>query len=423
MMPSMSTVERGLEELLRPTAFYAVCSPHDPVAFRSARIRRADHEMWQAVLPGEDADLAVAIAGLRRSTGHNDNYIEGAIHAHRRLHELPHLKRLQERLFHLDLPRLRAIDRTLCKLDAANDGHMRIVDAEITAYLTPRRANQNLPSPSAIRAKLNAVIRTLDPSVSGDDSSAGACADHYRLGVDGDRGYVELETDSVTAQEIDLHVRAHAAAEDMSLPEALVDLIRGNGRTRVTLNVYRAADVADAPAYVPGAGWTSSRVAEEMAARAATVRDMDELYDKVSSAYRTPDDIRAVVVGLDGVCGFPGCGRPGHLCQMDHRVNHGDGGPTTAANLVSLCQRHHNLKTDGRIRYIVDPVTREIVWLYDDGRYEVEEPSGPLAPRARNWVQTVGQRQEKRRARIRAEAQQRRATTRPPRRDGDPPPF
>src|SRR5699024_7859848 len=126
----MSVVERELEELLRPTAFYAVCSPEDPVAIRGARIRRADHEMWQAILPGEDDDLAITVASLRKSTGHNDNYIEGAIHAHRRLRELPLLRWLQERLFHLDLPRMKAIDRALCKLEAANHEHMRVVDEE-----------------------------------------------------------------------------------------------------------------------------------------------------------------------------------------------------------------------------------------------------------------------------------------------------
>mgnify|MGYP001186068821 CR=1 FL=1 len=419
----MSVVERELEELLRPTAFYAVCSPEDPVAIRGARIRRADHEMWQAILPGEDDDLAITVASLRKSTGHNDNYIEGAIHAHRRLHELPLLRRLQERLFHLDLPRMKAIDRALCKLEAANQEHMRVVDEEITAYLTPRRANQNLPSPSAIRSRLNAIILTLDTSVSGDDSPATGTTDHYRLSIDGGRGYLELETDAVTAQEIDLHVRAHASAADMSLAEALADLVRGNGRTKVTLNVYRAADVPDAPGYIPGVGWTSSRVAGEMAARATSIQDMDEIYGKVSSAYRTPDDIRAVVIGLDGVCGFPSCRRPGHHCQMDHRINHEDGGPTTASNLVALCQYHHNLKTDGRVRYIVDSDTRDIVWLFDDGRYVIEEPSGPLSPQARNWVQTVGQRQHKRRARIRKQSQERKATSDPPQREEDPPPF
>lgn len=403
MVSLMSVIEREVEELLRPTRFYAVCSPEDPAALRGARIRRADHELWQAVLPDEEEDLAVAIASLRKSTGHNDNFIEGAIHAHQRLHELPRLKRLQERLFHLDLSRLRTIDRVLCKLDATNLEHMRIVDEEITTYLTPRRANQNLPSPSAIRAKLNAIIQTLDTSIAGDGPPTST--DHYRLGIDGDRGYLELETDAVTAHEIDLHVRAHASTREISLAEALVDLVRGNGNTNVTLNVYRATDFPDAPAYIPGVGWTSTRVAEEMTARSSNTRDMDQLHDKVSQAYRTPADIRAVVLGLDGVCSFPSCQRPGHHCQMDHRINFEEGGTTTAANLATLCQHHHNLKTDGRVRYVIDPHTREIIWLYDDGRYVIEEPAGPLSPPARNWVQTVGQRMQKRRARIRADSQ------------------
>ncbi len=45
----------------------------------------------------------------------------------------------------------------------------------------------------------------------------------------------------------------------------------------------------------------------------------------------------------------------------------------------------------------MDPLTGDIVWLFDDGRWEYDEPTGPLAPKKRNWVQTFAQAIESRR--------------------------
>ena len=49
----------------------------------------------------------------------------------------------------------------------------------------------------------------------------------------------------------------------------------------------------------------------------------------------------------DGVCRAPGCCKPAHLCDIDHRIPHGAGGPTTASNLQPLCRKHHKAKGFG----------------------------------------------------------------------------
>lgn len=403
-----SVVERELQQLLRPRNFYSLCSTEDSAAIRSTRIRRADHEMWQSVLPAQLEDVDLVLADLGASTGHGDMYIQSALHAHMRLLELPGLKALQERMFHLDLNRLKTIDSVLCKIDANNREHLAVIDAELTEYLTPTRPNQTLPTAHAIRTRLNAIIQTLDDSVSDDDTPEKKNEGHFSVYIDGNQGFIEVITDAVTAHEINERVRQHAASQNISHPEAFNQLVRGEAVTNVTLNVYRAKDTPGAPSWIPGVGWTSPDTAEQLTGAATEIRDMDDIRDKVSAAYATPADIRAVVIGRDGSCSYPGCTLPGIRTQMDHRVDFADGGPTTAANLSALCQRHHNIKTDGRVRYIIDPHTQEKYWLFENGRWVIDEPTGPLAPKQRHWVQTVEQRTQNRRERIRMESQARR---------------
>ncbi|MGH3456617.1 HNH endonuclease signature motif containing protein, partial [Aeromicrobium sp.] len=49
---------------------------------------------------------------------------------------------------------------------------------------------------------------------------------------------------------------------------------------------------------------------------------------------------------IDGVCVFPTCNRSAVDADKDHKKPH-PGGPTTGANLWSLCRRHHRMKTLG----------------------------------------------------------------------------
>lgn len=198
------------------------------------------------------------------------------------------------------------------------------------------------------------------------------------------------------ALQIEKAVRARAAEAGCSEGEALRDLVTGVAKVRVILNVYRAHDVENASAYVFGVGWLTPEVSDNLAEAATQVRDMDEAAEKVSPAYRTPDDIRAYVVGRDGTCRGPGHGRSAEHAQMDHAVDFAAGGHTCAANLSSLCPTCHNIKTDGRMFPIILP-EGEIVWLLEDGTWVLSEPEGPLSKKAKNWVQTFGQRITQRR--------------------------
>ena len=200
-----------------------------------------------------------------------------------------------------------------------------------------------------------------------------------------------MEFDEATMIAIDEHVRKAAEEHNLSKAEALAKLVLGEieSQTKVVLHVYRAHDLEAAPAFIRGFGWISPDTADHL--RPTQTRNMDLAKEMESESYVTPPLIGAFVEGRDGVCRWPGCNRPAETCQKDHRIDHSKGGKTAGSNLASLCQHHHNIKTDGGAFYIMDPHTGDIVWLFDDGRWEYDEPQGPLAPKNKNWALTVGQ--------------------------------
>ena len=112
--------------------------------------------------------------------------------------------------------------------------------------------------------------------------------------------------------------------------------------------------------------------------------------DEVDS-YTPSTDIRAYTQGRDATCRWPGCTVPATRCQLDHRIEYHHGGPTSPDNLVNLCQHHHNIKTDRRIHYILDPITGTIAWLHHDGTYQLDHATGPLATHHTHWNHTWAQ--------------------------------
>ncbi len=68
------------------------------------------------------------------------------------------------------------------------------------------------------------------------------------------------------------------------------------------------------------------------------ILDVTELGRFPSRRLRTAVDIR------DGTCQFATCSRPATECDDDHAIPH-PRGPTSGANLRSLCRRHHRIKT------------------------------------------------------------------------------
>ena len=371
--------------------FYTVNTPGDPAADTFTALRRAEYHAFLAHLPPPDVDVHEAVCALVTITGRSPLTVRSIIFSLYRLDELPKLKALHETLYHLDFNRLVAIDDVLDKLGVCPPADVLArIDAEITRYLTPRKARQTLPTVANLRRKLNALVAVADPSVDTGKEKRPAPPHYGATPLGGGRCLIHAEYDTADAVLIDAAVAAAASELNISTAEALKRLITGSATSpRIVLHVYKARDTAGAPAYVRGVGWVDPVTGDTLAAAAARTIDLDEHSATVSAAYATPEVIKRVVEARDGTCRFPHCTRPAENCQKDHCVAYADGGPTAAFNLVSLCQTHHNIKTDGRATYVIDPATDDIIWLFDDGRWQHSEATGPTAAAQRTWVRTI----------------------------------
>jgi Domain of unknown function (DUF222)/HNH endonuclease len=126
-----------------------------------------------------------------------------------------------------------------------------------------------------------------------------------------------------------------------------------------------AARIAGAPGTADAAGTSDPQAAQLGGAEfdhtgpvaAATVRQlacdaavmrvvMDGRSQPLDVGRRTPvipPPMRRAVIARDRTCRFPGCERPHTWCDAHHVVHWADGGPTSAANLLLLCRRHHRM--------------------------------------------------------------------------------
>ena len=372
-------------------AYYIVNDPKDPLAVKATEIRKQDYLFWKDAKPDLEDDFDISCHTLATRTGLSERRTRDITMALYRLAELPLTMALQETYYFLDFSRLITIDAVLSKLGDVPAETLERIDQELSRYLTPSKPRQVLPSNTNLRRKLNGLIAIENPSTEENKEAPTKNNSYFTYSSFGGKAGLAVEIDEATLIAIDEHISKAAEEHGLSKAEALAKLILGEieSRTKVVLHMYRAHDQESAPAFIRGFGWVSPETADNL--RPAQTRDMDLAKEMESESYVTPPLIGAYVEGRDGVCRWPGCYRPAESCQKDHRIDHARGGKTAGSNLASLCQHHHNVNTDGGAFYIMDPHTGDIVWLFDDGRWEYDEPQGPLAPKNKNWALTVGQ--------------------------------
>ncbi|MBK4160625.1 HNH endonuclease [Corynebacterium macginleyi] len=374
--------------------YYLVTDPHDVVAVNATRNRKSDYLLWKEIRPKLEDDFDISCHILASRTGLSERRTRDISMALYRLEELPRTQLLQETYYFLDFSRLITIDAVLSKLGEVDSSVLLRIDAELEKYFTPTKPGQIFPSNASLRRKLNALITMESPDTMGDKKSEeeNKRNDSYFIypTANGKAGLnVEFKEDVLIL--LDEVVQRTAEEHGISRADALAQLILGTveDKSQVHLYMYRASDVKTAPGFIKGYGWIHPDTADRLTP--TTNWDMDQAAMRVSPAYSTPPLVGAYVEGRDGVCRWPGCNRPAYSCQKDHRIDFSEGGKTTAGNLASLCQHHHNIKTDRSAFYIMDPHSGDIVWLFQDGRWEYDEPQGPLATKNKNWALTVAQ--------------------------------
>jgi hypothetical protein len=80
-----------------------------------------------------------------------------------------------------------------------------------------------------------------------------------------------------------------------------------------------------------------------------------------------PAGIRRAVLLRDRGCAWPRCGRPAVYCDVHHLRHKHDGGDTSVANCVALCQFHHDVCVHRRGWQLI---------LHPDGTTEARSPDG-----------------------------------------------
>lgn len=394
---------------------FLIQAPDNPAAQGARAAIAADYAIYSRFAHDDfsEMDYEDELRTLMQYTARSKIATENALFAYLRLQNLPRLRAMQDELKLLDVRRLEAIDTMVRRLGTEPDpGHLAQIDDLLVDLFTPTKARQEMPGPSTITRRLKALLAVLNPPTDFDPENRkerrnpdpGPTQVDYYDHHDGQRmkAGLEVSTDPVVMETFRARAQAVAREEKVSEAEAVEKLLCGEADPKIVLYGYTPHSPGQGPVYLQGCGWVDADGMDTLDEwlGGATVIDLDEAREQATTSYTPTPAMRAFAVGRDGVCIYPGCDRPAENCQLDHRIPFDAGGPTTPGNLFSLCQHHHNEKTDKKAFYVPDPHTGEIVWLFPDGTYLLAEPEGVMhdlvTPTNPRWACTVGQKAKRR---------------------------
>lgn len=383
--------------MVRGMSNYFTVSTDSPRARAFRDLVRATLGFWRGLQLREEQDRDLEIRSVSADTGLSRGVIVTNLNAVARLSTLPTLDAHNNEHNLLDLPRLVAIDLALVGIA---ENLIPEVDQRLTEFLTPTRPNQVLPSPEKIKRHIHNIVAMLDPEITPTPPPELSDSVNVRHHPDGSAN-LSLQMTGEQAHEIQSVVAKHAEKTGSTHAEALLGLVHGDTPPTVVLNLYRAKDIENAPVFCHPIGWLDDDTAETLLKRVTKVRDLDEIKQEHNPAYSASESQRVYLNGRDGTCRWPGCTVNALHTQKDHRINHADGGPTHVDNLACLCAHHHNIKTDTRAFYVLDPHSGEAAFLFSDGTWAWSSAEGPLGRGAKHWVQTFAQHRTAREKRAR----------------------
>ena len=424
MQPGVTTMSTPtFTQLDIANAYFSVNSDNVFVRQQTA-IRRAEFAMWEDIYftsatPASENDWDEYAASLRAKLGVGKKLIGDNLLVMETLEVLPGFRELVVELGHVDLYTLRQIiTTTTCDTFWDFEQVPGLVDELLGDLYCPTRPNQSLPSIRTVKKRITELLRNVTPEEGQEVETETGPPGHWVEENANGTCTVSSTWDAWTTAKIEALIHKCATENNISFAAAHALLILEDTQLSLILNMYQASDVADAPVWMSPFGDFNSVDSARAAAEATHVRDLSGAQDESTDSYRPTSRIKAYVEGRDGTCRFPGCTRPAMYTDKDHRVDHADGGPTSPHNLISLCRHHHNKKTDGSIGYLLDGYSGAVYWLYKDGTWEVDEPTGPLSPKKGQLAGHIQRHHPGTQTNTRAE----KATGHHPTRDGPRPP-
>jgi hypothetical protein len=194
--------------------------------------------------------------------------------------------------------------------------------------------------------------------------------------------------------------RLKKQGEDRSMDQLradlLLDLLLGEsenqqqhvngGSVELRVDLETLAGLSEAPGELSGLGPVISDIARQVAEGQRhcpwtwTVTDPETgIPVHTGVTRRRPSrETRRLVEAANPSCVFPGCRRSSRDCDLDHRLQWSERGPTCECNLVPLCRRHHRCRH--RLGWRHQPLPRgDHLWISPLGhRYTT---SGRAPPR------------------------------------------
>ena len=325
--------------------------------------------------------------------------------------------------------------RTLDALAAGRitEGHARVIaeqaevlhrglradDAAFTKACTALEDRVLVRAESCSRAQLKrlaaAAVAAIDAQGERERRRAARETEDVRVHPD-DYGIAVLmaRLQAADAARIRAAVEAHAASPTLMTPcdatlgqrrvAALLDLVCGAARgvadeavqggavgaTSASIDRPRAAVGAEISIvmtldeFLQGAGAVADLIDDPQVPmtirRLITDPQTGRALDLGRGRYEVSEPLRRWIAARDRTCRFPGCSRRASACQIDHVQAWSDEGATDAANLQSLCTRHHQLKTHGGWQVSREDATGLTVWTSPTGRIYWVDPEPVILP-------------------------------------------
>jgi hypothetical protein len=267
------------------------------------------------------------------------------------------------------------------------------VEAEIVPHL------QDL-NPAQLGRMLTRVIRRLDANAlqrRHEERMTRRRVDAYptedgcaALTVHGSAERIQLAEGRLDAIARQLKDSGHAGGRtlDQLRSDVALDLLAGKEYEHakvtvlLTLPATTALGVDTKPGQVAGYGDIPAQRALALAGqtdatwrRILTDPHTGRVVDVGRRRYVPPVALREHVRADHLTCTGPGCTRPAHRCDLDHRRPF-PAGPTSIENLHPACRRHHRAKTIGGWRVIKQ--NKGLVWISRAGYHYRHQPE-PIA--------------------------------------------